>query len=70
MSDDLFGDAPRDVFADPALLRRSNIEPPVLAELFERLEASGLALGRPMTVEEAAAALAAWSARERATPVR
>ena len=61
---------PRDVFADPALLRRSNIEPPVLAELFERLEASGLALGRPMTVEEAAAALAAWSARERNTPAK
>jgi cobalt/nickel transport system ATP-binding protein len=49
---------PRDVFADPALLRRSNIEPPVLAELFERLEASGLDLGRPMTVEEAARVIA------------
>jgi cobalt/nickel transport system ATP-binding protein len=49
---------PRDVFADPALLRRSNIEPPVLAELFERLEALGLDLGRPMTVEEAARVIA------------
>jgi cobalt/nickel transport system ATP-binding protein len=54
---------PRDVFADPALLRRSNIEPPVLSELFERLDALGVRLGRPMTVEEAAAALAEWSAR-------
>jgi cobalt/nickel transport system ATP-binding protein len=59
---------PRDVFADPALLRRSNIEPPVLAELFERLEALGLPLGRPMTVEEAAGALAEWSARGRTAP--
>ena len=54
---------PRDVFADPALLRRSNIEPPVLAELFERLEALGITLGRPITVEEAAAVLADWGAR-------
>jgi len=54
---------PRDVFADPALLRRSNIEPPVLAELFERLDALGMRLGRPITVEEAAQALATWSAR-------
>jgi cobalt/nickel transport system ATP-binding protein len=52
---------PRDVFADPALLRRSNIEPPVLSELFERLEALGVKLGRPMTVEEAARVLAEWS---------
>jgi cobalt/nickel transport system ATP-binding protein len=49
---------PREVFANPALLRRSNIEPPVLSELFERLEALGLPLGRPLTVEEAARTLA------------
>ncbi len=55
---------PRDVFADPSLLRRSNIEPPVLSELFERLEALGVSLGRPMTVEEAARALADWGARD------
>jgi cobalt/nickel transport system ATP-binding protein len=54
---------PRDVFADPALLRRSNIEPPVLSELFERLESLGIKLGRPMTVEEAARVLAEWSGR-------
>jgi cobalt/nickel transport system ATP-binding protein len=52
---------PRDVFADPALLRRSNIEPPVLSELFERLDALGVKLGRPMTVEEAARVIAEWS---------
>jgi cobalt/nickel transport system ATP-binding protein len=54
---------PREVFADPALLRRSNVEPPVLAELFERLEALGMPLGRPITVEEAAETLARWGAR-------
>ncbi len=51
--------SPADVFRDVALLRQSNIEPPVLAELFQRLEeAHGLALGRPASVEEAAARLA------------
>jgi cobalt/nickel transport system ATP-binding protein len=50
---------PADVFRDVALLRQSNIEPPVLAELFQRLEeAHGLTLGRPASVEEAAAKLA------------
>lgn len=51
--------SPGDVFRDVALLRQSNIEPPVLAELFQRLEeAHGLELGRPASVEEAAARLA------------
>lgn len=59
---------PRDIFADPSLLRRSNIEPPVLSELFERLEALGASLGRPMTVEEAARALADWGARSTGRP--
>ena len=54
---------PAEIFLDPGLLRRSNIEPPVLAELFERLDALGMKLGRPMTVDEAAEALAEWSAR-------
>lgn len=48
---------PRDIFRDPGLLRRSNIEPPVLADLFQRLEDLGLALGRPLDIEEAAQAL-------------
>ena len=44
---------PEDVFRDPALLRASNVEPPVLAELFERLEEQGIALP-PLTIEDAA----------------
>ena len=51
--------APAELFRDVALLKQSNIEPPVLAELFQRLEEQyGLALGRPASVEEAAARLA------------
>jgi cobalt/nickel transport system ATP-binding protein len=53
---------PREIFRDPGLLRRSNVEPPVLAELFQRLEEQGLSLGRPVTVEEAARAILAWTA--------
>jgi cobalt/nickel transport system ATP-binding protein len=53
---------PATIFRDPGMLRRSNIEPPVLAELFQRLEQSGVRLGRPQTVEEAAEALARWAA--------
>jgi cobalt/nickel transport system ATP-binding protein len=52
--------APREIFRDPDLLRRSNIEPPVLSELFQRLEALGAALGRPITVDEAARMLSEW----------
>jgi len=52
---------PERIFRDPALLRSSNIEPPVLAELFQRLEEMGIPIGRPLTVEEAAAAIAEWS---------
>jgi cobalt/nickel transport system ATP-binding protein len=54
---------PEQIFRDPAVLRSSNIEPPVLAELFERLEALGIPLGRPLSVEEAAKALVEWSHR-------
>ena len=54
---------PEQIFRDPAVLRSSNIEPPVLAELFERLEALGIALGRPLSVEAAADALFEWSKR-------
>ncbi len=48
---------PAEIFRDPGLLRRSNIEPPVLAELFARLEAAGLPLGRPLSMEQAVRAL-------------
>jgi cobalt/nickel transport system ATP-binding protein len=49
-----------EVFRDAARLKRSNVEPPVLAELFQRLEELGVALGRPLQVEDAAQALLAW----------
>jgi cobalt/nickel transport system ATP-binding protein len=58
--------SPEEVFRDPARLRRSNVEPPVLAELFQRLEGMGAPLGRPLTVEEAARALMDWAASGRA----
>ena len=54
---------PREIFGDPELLRRSNIEPPVLAELFERLERQGIGLGRPVSVDEAVRALSVWSSK-------
>jgi len=56
---------PQDVFQDPGLLRRSNIEPPVLAELFQRLTELGAHLGRPLTVEDAARVLVEWGGRAR-----
>jgi ABC-type glutathione transport system ATPase component len=49
---------PADIFRNPGLLRRSNIEPPVLAELFQRLAEQGLDMGRPQTLEEAVRAIA------------
>jgi len=55
--------APQEVFQDPGMLRRSNIEPPVLAELFQRLEELGHPLGHPLNVEEAARALLECIAR-------
>ncbi len=55
--------APREIFRDPGMLRRSNIEPPVLAELFQRLEDGGLPLGRPQSLDEAARLLATAFAR-------
>lgn len=58
---------PREIFRDPDLLRRSNIEPPVLAELFQRLEAEGVGLGRPVSVDEAVRALVAWTTSRRPT---
>lgn len=44
---------PATIFGDPEMLRRSNIEPPVLADVFAQLEALGYDLGRPGTPEEA-----------------
>ncbi len=56
---------PATIFRDPGMLRRSNIEPPVLAELFQRLEEKGLRLGRPTSVDEAAETLARGLAARR-----
>jgi len=57
--------APADIFQEPDLLRNSNIEPPVLAELFQRLERAGHALGRPWSPEDAAERLLRWMTEER-----
>ncbi len=58
--------SPRDIFANVELLRRSNIEPPVLSELIATLEAAGVPLGHPLTVEEAARAIVEWGEARRA----
>jgi ABC-type multidrug transport system ATPase subunit len=55
--------APREIFRDPGMLRRSNIEPPVLAELFQRLEDAGFVLGRPQSLDEAVRLLGAAFSR-------
>ncbi len=56
---------PQQVFSDPDLLRRSNIEPPVLSDLFQRLAERGHDLGHPLGLEEALRALLAWEPAER-----
>jgi len=60
--------APDEVFRDPQLLRNSNLEPPVLSDLFQRLEQHGLELGRPLSVESAARTLLDWGARQSRMP--
>ncbi len=59
---------PAEIFRDVDLLKSTNIEPPVLAELFQRLEASGIALGRPSTVEDALQRLLAWGQQRPGDP--
>jgi cobalt/nickel transport system ATP-binding protein len=59
---------PRDLFQDPALLRASNVEPPVLSELFQRLNEMGIPLGHPLTIDEAATAIAEWVRRREPPP--
>lgn len=52
---------PEEVFANPSLLAASNIKPPVLAELFEKLRAQDpTAPPAALTVDEAAQVLAEW----------
>jgi cobalt/nickel transport system ATP-binding protein len=48
---------PEEIFADPVRMRASNIEAPALVDLFQRLDDAGLGLGRPVTVQDAAARL-------------
>ena len=56
-----------DIFADAARLKASNIEPPQIVELFQRLDEEGLNLGRPSSVEDAVARIkAALAGRETA----
>ena len=55
---------PRRLFSRADVLARSNIEPPVLARLFETLRDCGLDVGEsPMTVDEAAQRLMEWASR-------
>src|SRR5262245_39573712 len=49
---------PREVFRNPGLLRRSNIEPPVLSELFQLLAERGHELDPSISVEDAARVIA------------
>jgi cobalt/nickel transport system ATP-binding protein len=52
---------PEEVFANASALRASNIRPPILAELFERLRAERPDAPEPvLTIEDAAYALARW----------
>jgi cobalt/nickel transport system ATP-binding protein len=56
-----------EIFADAARLKASNIEPPQIVELFQRLDEEGLRLGRPSSVEDAVALIkAALAGRESA----
>lgn len=48
---------PVDIFANVDALRRSNIDPPVLTELFNRLRENGMDLPMPVDVDRAAADL-------------
>jgi cobalt/nickel transport system ATP-binding protein len=44
---------PSDIFAATDELRRSNIDPPVLTELFARLREAGVPVGLPVSVDQA-----------------
>ena len=55
---------PRRIFSRADLLARGNIEPPILARLFDALRNCGLDVGgAPFTVDEAAERLVAWANR-------
>ncbi len=44
---------PLDIFSQPQALSRSNIDPPVLTELFVKLRDAGVAVDMPVTVDQA-----------------
>jgi cobalt/nickel transport system ATP-binding protein len=48
---------PMEVFKKSDAFKRSNIDPPVLTELFSRLRETGVAVDTPMTVDQAVADL-------------
>lgn len=48
---------PRDIFCRLDILRKANLEPPLLAELFEELAGRGMGVDIPLTLEEAKAQL-------------
>ncbi len=48
---------PAEIFKQAGAFKRSNIDPPVLTELFNRLRESGVAVETPITVEQAVADL-------------
>jgi len=57
--------SPRDIFLRADLLRHSNIEPPVLSQLFENLSRrTGLEIPAPATIAEAADELARLAAED------
>jgi cobalt/nickel transport system ATP-binding protein len=56
--------SPRDIFANAERLFSSNLDPPVLAALFKRLQEEGLEVGIPLTVEEAAREIREWKRKE------
>lgn len=45
--------SPLEVFSQVELIRRANLEPPILIDLFTRLEARGFSVGIPRSIDEA-----------------
>lgn len=62
--------SPEQVFRNLDVLKASNIEPPVLAELFQKLEREGVHLGRPATPDEAVRLLVEWARKDGAAAAR
>jgi len=56
--------SPRDIFSNAERFFDSNLDPPLLAALFQRLKESGLDMGIPLTVEEAVEEILEWRRKE------